>query len=223
MLFVACSGFPGPVSRYWGLFQSVEISDTEIGIPGRGTVRRWLRESPEGFVFTALAPKAIGESGFETSKENGELLDAFREFVESVNAKAIVFKAPDDLENTPKVKGAISDFLKWLSDDFPQVILDIPGWPTKDVEAAAAGRAVVAYDPLLDDAPMSGAFVYARLPGPAGHRSRYDDESVDKIAEHCAAINAEAAFCVFRNIDMEANGTALRAKLEGEDEEAQPS
>ena len=52
MAVVACSGFPVPVSRYFREFEGVEISETELGIPGAGTVRRWLREAPEGFVFT---------------------------------------------------------------------------------------------------------------------------------------------------------------------------
>ena len=47
MFVVACSGFPVPVSRYWQEFDAVEISDTEIAIPGAGTVRRWIREAPE--------------------------------------------------------------------------------------------------------------------------------------------------------------------------------
>ncbi len=69
MLFVACSGFPIAVSRYLAEFRAVEIADTEIGIPGMGSIRRWQREAPEGFAFTVLAPATIGASGFA---EGGE-------------------------------------------------------------------------------------------------------------------------------------------------------
>lgn len=220
MLFVACSGFPVPVSRYWGLFNSVEISDTELGIPGAGTVRRWLRESPEGFAFTALAPKEIGESGFSRSKENMSLIVAFAELAETLGARAIVFQAPGDFAPTRATKTAIKSFLGWLPEGLPAVVLDLPGWKTSEVEKVVDKLgAAVAYDPLLDEAPTNKELVYARLPGPAGHRSRYDEDSVERIHAHCEAIDAKLAFCVFRNIDMQANGSALREKLEAEPEE----
>ncbi|MEM6955374.1 MAG: DUF72 domain-containing protein [Myxococcota bacterium] len=216
MLYVACSGFPVPVSRYWGLFRSVEISDTELGIPGAGTVRRWLRESPEGFAFTALAPKGLGESGFRRTKENKALVEAFAEFGATLGTQAIVFQAPDDFAPTRATKTAVKSFLGWLPDDLPQIVFDLPAWKTAEVEKVVGNAgAVAAYDPLQDDPPEANHFVYARLPGPAGHRSRYDEDSVDRLYAHCEAIDAKTAFCVFRNIDMQANGTALRAKIEG--------
>jgi uncharacterized protein YecE (DUF72 family) len=63
MFVVACSGFPVPVSRYWREFDAVEISDTEIAIPGAGTVRRWIREAPDNFLFTVVLPAHQGEQG----------------------------------------------------------------------------------------------------------------------------------------------------------------
>ncbi len=215
MLFVACSGFPVPVSRYWGLFSAVEISDTELGIPGAGTVRRWLRESPDGFAFTALAPKEIGESGFRRTNENKELVEAIGDFASTLGARAVVFQAPEEFDATKGNKTALKSFLGWLPDGLPRIVIDLPGWKPVDVAKAVGKRdVIVAYDPLLDEAPPAGDFVYARLPGPAGHRSRYDEESVDQIAEHMQAIEAETVFCVFRNIDMQANGSALREIVE---------
>lgn len=125
MLFVACSGFPVPVSRYWGLFQAVEISDTELGIPGAGTVRRWLRESPKGFAFTALAPKEIGESGFRRTNENKELIEAIGEFAETLGAQAIVFQAPEEFDCTKGNKTAVKSFLSWLPDGLPLSLIHI--------------------------------------------------------------------------------------------------
>ena len=53
-----------------------------------------------------------------------------------------------------------------------------------DIVAACGDRpAIAAYDPLTDDPPPKSKMVYIRLPGPAGHRSRYDEPSIDKIAE----------------------------------------
>ncbi|MEM9070545.1 MAG: DUF72 domain-containing protein [Myxococcota bacterium] len=213
MLYVACSGFPLPVSRYWSLFPAVEISDTHLAIPGAGTIRRWLRESPDGFAFTALAPKEVGESGFKKTKDNQAKIEAFGDFAEKLGAHAIVFQAPEEFKPSKATKTAIKAFVGWLPDGLPRVILDLPAWKPKDVVAACGKRPVIAaYDPLLEDAPDNDDFHYMRLPGPAGHRSRYDEDAVDAITEHCRKI--ERGFCVFRNIDMQANGTSVQQKLE---------
>ena len=216
MLYVACSGFPVPVSRYWSLFPAVEISDTELGIPGAGTIRRWLRESPKGFAFTALAPKELGESGFRKTKENKALVEAFGKFCKDLGSQAAVFQAPEDFTPSKSTKSAIKSFVGWLPDDLPRVVLDLPGWKPADVVKACGKRPVTAaYDPLQEEPPPGDEFVYARLPGPAGHRSRYDEDAMEEITAHCAELkeNAELAFCVFRNIDMQANGTGVLDKL----------
>lgn len=213
MLYVACSGFPLPMSQYWGLFPSVEISDTRLGIPGGGTVRRMLREAPDGFAFTAIASKEFGESGFRRSDENKALIEAFSEFTERLGAKAIVFEAPEEFLPTKGSKTALKSFLAWLPDTLPRIVLDLPGWSAAEITKAVGKIPVtVAYDPLNEEAPPAADFVYMRLPGPAGFRSRYDDESIEAIQAHCAGIEAKEAFCVFRNIDMQANCTALLDK-----------
>ena len=84
------------------------------------------------------------------------------------------------------------------------------------VPTSVGGKKIVAaYDPLQDEPPKDAAFAYLRLPGPAGHRSRYDEDSVEKIITVCAKVKEEVdeAFCVFRNIDMLANGTAVLEKV----------
>ncbi len=215
MLYVACSGFPVPVSRYWSLFPAVEISDTRLAIPGAGSVRRWLRESPDGFAFTALAPKEVGESGFKKTKDNQARIEAFAAFAEKLGARAVVFQAPEDFKASKANKAAIKAFLGWLP-KLPRIVLDLPAWKPKDVAAAAGNEpVVVAYDPLNDASPPAADFVYLRLPGPAGHRSRYDEESVEAIVAHCRSLDAEEGFCVFRNIDMQANASAVLKELGG--------
>lgn len=216
MLFVACSGFPVPVSRYFREFGAVEISDTELAIPGAGTVRRWIRESPEGFAFTVLAPKAIAESGFAKSKENKAACADIADLSIQLDAQAIVFTADEGFKPTKVNKAALKAFIAQLPSKMPTAIFDLSAWnPAQvlDLAGKKKKKVVVAYDPLNDEPPPSNGVVYLRLPGPAGHRSRYDEASIDKIAEHCAAIEAETAFCVFCNIDMQTNVQALSKKL----------
>ena len=211
---VGCSGFPIPVSRYWGLFQLVEISDTEIAIPGRGTTRRFLRESPEGFTFTALAPKAVWESGFKKTEENETLLKDFADFSELLSLKRIVFAADASFGCTKEHKSALSAFLTWMPQSLPPVVFDFPEWSAKDILSISDKHEIIAaYNPLKDKAP-GGDIAYMRLPGPAGKRSRYDDASVEKVADHIKSLKTDDSYCIFYNIDMQTNASAVRKHLE---------
>src|SRR5690606_21660959 len=105
MFVVACSGFPIAVSRYLSEFMAVEIADTEIGIPGTGTVRRWQRESREGFLFTALAPAEIGASGFAASGETDLALKNILSFCKKLDAGALVFRVPEGVPANRAVLG----------------------------------------------------------------------------------------------------------------------
>jgi uncharacterized protein YecE (DUF72 family) len=215
MILVACSGFPGPVSRYWGEFPAVEITETELGIPGGGTIRRWLRESPRGFVFALRAPAELAESGFKKSNANRERLEAVFDVAHKLKAKAVVLGAPDDFKPTPTNKKKVKAFLGILPKTDVVAVVDFPAWSPSQMQSVVGRRAVVAYDPI-NEKPANGAddLVYLRLDGPAGKRSRYDDDAIQTIGEHCRGLDADLVLCVFRNVDMQVNAKALLGTLE---------
>jgi len=214
MFVVACSGFPVPVSRYWREFDAVEISDTEIAIPGAGTVRRWIRESPEDFLFTVVAPKSVSESGFRRTKENKATCDAVAKLAADLKAKAVVFAADETFKHGKANRSALRSFLGFLPEKMPPVVFDLDAWKPVDIVAACGDRsAIAAYDPLTDEPPPEAPMIYIRLPGPAGHRSRYDEAAIAMIADHCNALKPELGICVFRNIDMQTNAHQLIKKL----------
>ena len=218
MLLVACSGFPVPVSRYWDAFPAVEISDTEIAMPGRGSIRRWTRESPSGFVFSVMAPKLLGETGFKKSQESDDALAAVLGLCGELGARAIVFGAPPTFKATKTNRAAIKRLVsqKTLVRG-PALAFDLPAWkPAQVLDAAERDDVVAAYDPLLHDPVDSGPLRYIRLAGPAGHRSRYDEPSIDQLADHIKGFEDDSerdTFCVFCNIDMETNATQLLGRL----------
>lgn len=212
MRFVACSGFPVPVSRYFQEFSAVEIAESELGIPGEGTVRRWLREAPKGYGFSLLAPKTFAESGFAPSATLDVLGKELFALATKLKAKAVVFPVPETFKHTKPNKALLAAFVRSLPPKGPSVVLDLPTWKPDQV-ASIDARVVPAYDPLRDAIPQRPDLAYVRLPGPAGHRSRYDEASIDKVAEHCAGIASATVFCVFRNIDMHANAQQLLKRL----------
>jgi len=193
----------------------VEISDTEIAIPGAGTVRRWIREAPEGYVFTVVAPKSVSESGFRRTKENKATCDEVAKLASDLKAKAVVFSADEKFKHGKANRAALRAFLGFLPSKMPPVVFDLEAWKPSDIVAACGDRpAIAAYDPLTDDPPPPSNMVYIRLAGPAGHRSRYDEAAVAELAEHCNQLNPELGICVFCNIDMQTNAHQLIKRLE---------
>lgn len=211
MRFVACSGFPIPVSRYFREFKAVEISDSELGLPGEGTVRRWKREAPEGYGFSVTAPKVLAESGWKKSPEQKEIFSGLAALSADLGAVAVVFNAPDDFKFSKVNKATMQAFVKLIPAKFPAVVLDLPAWHTGQI-MGVDDRVIPAFDPLKDDAPGAQDLAYVRLLGPAGHRSRYDEPSIEKILEQLNALKAKRVFCVFRNIDMHANASQIQKK-----------
>jgi uncharacterized protein YecE (DUF72 family) len=211
MLFVACSGFPIAASRYFAEFPAVEIADTEIGIPGMGSIRRWQREAPDGFVFSVLAPAEIGASGFAETGETNQALEAILSFCKKLEASCVVFRVPEEVAFSRPIAARTKKLLASVGKGPLVAVLDAPHWPAAQVDKICDGAgAVAARDPLaLAEAPR-GKVAYLALPGPAGHRSRYDEEALSQVADVCRRSEAETTLCVFRNIDMETNAKTVR-------------
>ena len=54
---------------------------------------------------------------------------------------------------------------------------------------------------------------YYRLPGPAGHKSRYEDPAIEKLADIALAIKDQQATFVFTNVDMFADAKRLKKAM----------
>ena len=214
MLHVACSGFPVPTSRYFKECRAVEISDTELGIPGAGTLSRWLREAPEGFAFSVLAPKLIASAGFVLNTETKGAVDEIATFAKQLTSHAVVFGAADTFDASKTNRTRIRAFAEHALTKTKRVVLDLPGWALKDSDAAFKNLDItLAFDPLLDVPPQHGDLAYLRLPGPSGYRSRYDAAAMDRVIEYCQGCRAKEVFVVFRNVDRFENSQHLAKAL----------
>lgn len=216
MIFVACSGFPVPVSRYFNDLSAVEIVESELGIPGEGSIRRWLREGPKDTGFSLLAPKAMTANGFVWNDENTRLAQELSGVAETLNAKAVVFVAPPEFKGNKANRTIVSEFIAGLPfARGPRIVFDLQGWTSKEIDQVFDGNKVVAaYDPLKDIPESATGFRYLRLGGPAGHRSRYDEASLERVVAHLRELEDDA-YCVFTNMDMHVNARHVVAALRG--------
>jgi uncharacterized protein YecE (DUF72 family) len=212
VITIGCAGFPVPATRYFKEFLFVEVQETHVTQPGTGTLRRWRREAPEGFVFAMLAPREIGQEGFREGKVVETSLKALVAVGKDLDAKTAVFVAPPEFTASRANKTAVKEFLASVRKRFGRVVWEAPPtWDADEAEALAKDAgAIAARDPLAHGASKA-AVAYYRLPGPAGHKSRYEDPAIEKLADIAlAAKHHEDATYVFTNVDMFADAKRFK-------------
>jgi uncharacterized protein YecE (DUF72 family) len=214
MITVGCAGFPVPATRYFREFMFVEVQETHMSQPGPGTIRRWRREAPQGFRFALLGPREVGQEGFRDGKVIETALKSIEVVAEELEAKTAVFVAPPEFAHSRANKGVLREFLAGVKARFERVVFEpAPGWdPDECDELAHSAGALAARDPLtvgISKLPTA----YYRLHGPAGHKSRYEDPAIDKLAEIARTAKHTDATYVFTNVDMFADAKRFKKAL----------
>jgi len=214
MITIGCAGFPVPATRYFKEFLFVEVQDTHVSQPGTGTIRRWRREAPPGFAFALLAPRDIGQEGFREGKVTETALKNLVEVARELESQTAVFVAPPDFTASRANKTALKDFLASVKRKFKRIIWEPPpGWDADEAQSLASeSGATAARDPLAHGTTHV-PFGYYRLPGPAGHKSRYEDPAIEKLADVAASAKNDHAIYVFTNVDMFADAKRLKKAM----------
>jgi uncharacterized protein YecE (DUF72 family) len=214
MITIGCAGFPVPATRYFKEFLFVEVQETHVSTPGTGTIRRWRREAPPGFVFALLAPREIGQEGFREGKVTESALKNLTDVTKELAGQTAVFVAPPDFTASRANKNAVKDFLAGVKKKYKRIVWEPPlTWDAEEAHGLASeSGATAARDPLLSGT-TSASFGYYRLPGPAGHKSRYEDPAIEKLAEIARANKNEQATFVFTNVDMFADAKRLKKAI----------
>jgi uncharacterized protein YecE (DUF72 family) len=211
MITIGCAGFPVPATRYFKEFLFVEVQDTHVTSPGTGTIRRWRREAPKGFEFSMLAPREIGQEGFREGKVIESALKSLLEVGVELEAKVAVFVAPPEFAANRANKTALKEFLTSVKKKLDRVVWEPPAsWDPDDADALATEVGVVAARDPLAHGTTTLPVAYYRLPGPAGHKSRYEDPAIEKLGELAKASKNKDATYVFTNVDMFADAKRLK-------------
>lgn len=214
MITVGCAGFPVPATRYFKEFSFVEVQETHLSLPGRGTIRRWRREAPAGFRFALLGPRNVGQEGFRVGKVTETALDSIVGVADALQARTAVFVAPIEFTSTRTNKAVLKQFLSAVRERFDTVVFEpCEGWDLDDSDVLAEQvGALVARDPLVQGLSKRDV-AYYRLHGPAGHKSRYEDPAIDRLSEIAGAATHDTATYVFTNVDMFADAKRFKKAL----------
>lgn len=214
MITVGCAGFPVPATRYFREFMFVEVQETHVSLPGPGTIRRWRREAPEGFQFALLGPREIGQEGFRDGKVIETALKSIEAVAEELAARCAVFTGPPEFAPSKANKGILREFLVGVKKRFERVVFEPPaGWDLDECdELVSEIGALVARDPLTSGLSKLKV-AYYRLHGPAGHKSRYEDPAIERLAEIARGAKHTDATYVFTNVDMFADAKRFKKAL----------
>lgn len=214
MITVGCAGFAVPATRYFKEYLFVEIQETHLAVPGRGTVRRWQREAPAGFAFALLGPREIGQEGFRDGQVVEAALKNLVDTAKELNARIAVFMAPPDFVKNRANKTALRSFLVSVRKHFDGVVFELgPSWPPDESDSLAEETGTIAARDPLQHGLSKRRLAYYRLAGPAGHKSRYEDPAIDRLAEIAMADTAQEATYVFSNVDMFADAKRFRKAM----------
>jgi len=216
MLVVGCAGFAVPATRYFKEYLFVEVQETQLAIPGPGTLRRWRREAPKGFDFALLGPREIAQEGFRDGKVVETALRTLTDVASELSARTAVFVAPPDFPSSRANRTALRDFLKGVRKLFDSIVFEAgPAWkPDEADDLAEETDTLAARDPLQQGLSKRQR-AYYRLPGPAGHKSRYEDPAIEKLAEIARGGLTQDATYVFTNVDMFSDAKRFRKVLGG--------
>jgi len=211
MMVVGCAGFAVPATRYFKEYLFVEVQETHLAVPGPGTLRRWRREAPKGFEFALLGPRQIAQEGFRDGKVVETALKTLSDVAEELDAKTAVFVAPPDFTASRANRGALRDFLKNVKKQFETIVFEPgPAWkPDEADDLAEETKTLASRDPLQQGLSKRNV-AYYRLPGPAGHKSRYEDPAIERLADIAGGGGAQAATYVFTNVDMFADAKRFK-------------
>jgi uncharacterized protein YecE (DUF72 family) len=97
---------------------------------------------------------------------------------------------------------------------FERVVFEPPsGWDLDECdELVSEIGALVARDPLTSGLSKLKV-AYYRLHGPAGHKSRYEDPAIDRLADIARGAKHDEATYVFTNVDMFADAKRFKKAL----------
>jgi uncharacterized protein YecE (DUF72 family) len=192
----------------------VEVQETHLGTPGPGTVRRWRREAPEGFRFALLGPREIGQEGFREGKVVETAMKTLVAIAKELDATTAVFVTPPEFPANRTNRTAVREFLQVTRKRFSTVVFE-PGplWDPDETEALLADLGVLVVRDPLHQKTSKLAVAYYRLPGPAGHKSRYEDPAIERLADIAKATKHKDATYIFTNVDMFADAKRFRKAM----------
>ena len=185
-------------------FPSVEVNNTFYQLPDEATIRKWVHQTPEGFLFAVKANRYI--THMKNLLDPGETLPNFFDRISLFGDKCgpILFQLPPHWHVNLK---RLKCFVNYLPDNYRYTFeFRNQAWLTEAVYTLLREHhiAFCIYDFNFRQSPRisTAGFVYIRLHGPgSAYHDPYDEESLQGWAVKIRSWRDEAkdVYCYFDN------------------------
>ena len=206
------------LERYAEVFDTVEVNSTFYRLASRDAVRRWVDQTPEGFVFAAKASRYLTHVRRLKEIETGiaRYYERIEPLVEAGKLGPVVWQLPANFRADQELLGAVLPLLphgrhcfefrheSWFRPEVYDllrgqgaalVIADHPKWPFQARELTAAWTLVRLHH------------------GHRGRRGNYSETELDEWARRIARMRRRAEVLVYFNNDWEGFAVANARSL----------
>src|SRR5262245_10565136 len=97
-LLVGLPALVGDIEKYKERFDIVELRPIDASLPRIGTLRKWRKTVPPGFVFSLVLPRVVGE--LKPGEELDQALATSLEIADAVEARCVVLQTPASVRPT---------------------------------------------------------------------------------------------------------------------------
>src|SRR5580700_8839185 len=97
-LLVGMPALQGDLETYKERFDMVEIRPLDTSVPRLGTLRKWRKLVPPGFVFSIVLPRVVGE--LAPGQPLDDALAAALDVAAAVEARCVVLQTPPSVRPT---------------------------------------------------------------------------------------------------------------------------
>jgi uncharacterized protein YecE (DUF72 family) len=153
----------------------------------------------------------VSQESFRAGKVIETALRTLDEVAAELSAKMAVFVAPPDFTQSRPNRAALREFLKDVRSHFETIVFEPgPSWDADDADGLAEETGTIAARDPLQQGCSKRKIAYYRLHGPAGHKSRYEDPAIERLAEIVKGADHDSVHYVFTNVDMFADGKRFK-------------
>lgn len=202
-LLVGLPALQGDLEKYATRFDMVEIRPVDTSTPKPGTLRKWRKSVPPGFVFSVVLPRVVGE--LTPGAALDEALATSLETAAALEARCVVLATPASVRPTQANKKKLAAVFDRIPREGTVRCWEPGGiWEREEILATARSLGVIPVFDVARDPAGPGPIAYTRLRA-LGKTTSLGAASLARVAERLR--RRREAFVV-----VEAGGEAARFK-----------
>jgi uncharacterized protein YecE (DUF72 family) len=180
-LLVGLPALQGDLEKYQGRFDMVELRPIDSSIPRIGTLRKWRKSVPPGFVFSVVLPRAIGE--LTPGAAMDQALATSLEIAAAVEARCVVLQTPATVRPTAANRKRLTAIFDRIPPEGTVRCWEPAGmWEREDVIATARSAGVLPVFDAAREQLTPGPIAYTRLRA-LGKSAALGAVTIERVAE----------------------------------------